>query len=174
MKTSSCSYWCSHDGKNRLSEMAKVGRRESGTSGAATKPFRNLIVNSPPRRRHDQDYYSRSTSEPTRDRGRAIGAILVDQGRLSAGEVEQIQQFAGENGVRFGDAAMQLQMLTQNDIDLAIAQQFNYPILPRGGEGGVADDVVAAYLPQSEMVEPLRVLRSQLSLRWVSDPDRKF
>jgi len=115
-----------------------------------------------------------STSEPIRDRGRAIGAILVDQGRLSAGEVEQIQQFAGENGVRFGDAAMQLQMLTQNDIDLAIAQQFNYPILRRGGEGGVADDVVAAYLPQSEMVEPLRVLRSQLSLRWVSDPDRKI
>src|ERR1700735_4571167 len=111
--------------------------------------------------------------EPTRDRSKAIGAILVDQGRLTSEQVEQIQQFAGENGVRFGDAALQLQLLAQDDIDLAIAQQFNYPILPRGGENGVADDVIAAYLPQSKMVEPLRALRSQLTLRWVAESDRK-
>jgi protein-tyrosine kinase len=59
--------------------------------------------------------------------------------------------------------------LSQHDIDLAIAQQFNYPTVPRGGANGVADDVVAAYLPQSELIEPLRALRSQLSLRWASD-----
>jgi chain length determinant protein tyrosine kinase EpsG len=92
---------------------------------------------------------------------------------LTPSEVEQIQQFAGANGVRFGDAALQLQLLTQTDIDLAIAQQFNYPILRRGGEDGVADDVVAAYLPQSDLVEPLRVLRSQLGLRWVNEPRRR-
>jgi len=113
-------------------------------------------------------------SEPTRDHSRSIGAILVDQGRLSPNDVEAIQRFAGENGVRFGDAALQLQLLTQNDIDLAIAQQFNYPILPRGGEHGVAHDVVAAYLTQSQIVEPLRVLRSQLSLRWANGADRRI
>ena len=74
---------------------------------------------------------------------------------------------------RFGDGAIQLRILTQQDIDLALAQQYNYPILARGGENGVREDVVAAYLPQSDMVEPLRVLRSQLTLRWLSDPDRK-
>jgi receptor protein-tyrosine kinase len=57
-------------------------------------------------------------------------------------------------------------LLTQRDVDVAIAQQFNYPTVPRGGKNGVADDVVAAYLPQSELIEPLRALRSQLSLRW--------
>ncbi len=119
---------------------------------------------------------ARNVSEPTRDRSRAIGAILVEQGRLSPNDVEAIQQFAEEKGVRFGDAALQLQLLTQNDIDSAIAQQFNYPILTRGGEEGVADDVVAAYLPQSQMVEPLRLLRSQLILRWLKpkDPDRSM
>ena len=111
-------------------------------------------------------------SEPTRDHSRAIGAILVSQGRLSPSDADTIQQFANEHGVRFGDAALQLKLLTQDDIDLAIAQQFNYPILSRGGENGVADDVVAAYLPQSQIVETLRVLRSQLSLRWVKDPNR--
>jgi chain length determinant protein tyrosine kinase EpsG len=112
-------------------------------------------------------------AEPTRDRSRAIGAILIEQGRLSPAEVDRIQQFAGANGMRFGEAAMRLQLLAQTDIDLAIAQQFKYPILKRGADGGVSDEVVAAYLPQSELVEPLRALRSQLSLRWVTDQNRK-
>jgi chain length determinant protein tyrosine kinase EpsG len=75
--------------------------------------------------------------------------------------------------MRFGDAALRLKLLTQEDIDFAIAQQFNYPLLPRGGENGVADEVVAAYNPQSEMIEPLRALRSQLTLRWFNDANRK-
>jgi len=110
--------------------------------------------------------------ELSRDRSNSIGAILVEQGRLSPDEVEKIQQFALRNGLRFGDAALKLHLLTETDVDLAIAQQFKYPVLPRGGEHGVADDVVAAYLPQSQMVEPLRLLRSQLSLRRV-DPEKK-
>jgi len=114
------------------------------------------------------------TQEPARDHGRAIGAILVEQGRLNPAEVEQIQQFAVANGLRFGDAAVKLQLLHRADIDLAVGQQFNYPTLVRGGVGGVADDVIAGYLPQSEMVEPLRALRSQLELRWAADAGRRI
>ena len=108
-----------------------------------------------------------------RDRSRAIGGILVDQGRLSPDDVEEIQRFAGEQGLRFGDAAVQLNLLTRDDVDFALAQQFHYPILARGGEGGVADDVVAGYLPQSEMIEPLRALRSQLLLRALLNAPRR-
>jgi protein-tyrosine kinase len=111
--------------------------------------------------------------EPVRDRSRAIGAILVEQGRLTAANVEEIERFAGENNLRFGDAGIRLNLLTQDDVSLAIAQQFNYPILPRGGMHGVSDEVVAGYLPQSEMIEALRALRSQLSLRWANDAKRR-
>jgi protein-tyrosine kinase len=111
-------------------------------------------------------------SEPTRDRSRAIGAILVEQGRLTPDDVERIQSHADKNCVRFGEAALELQLLAQTDIELAIAQQFNYPILHPGPDG-VGHDVVAAYLPQTEMVEPLRDLRSQLSLRWFNEAERK-
>jgi len=110
---------------------------------------------------------------PGRDRSRAFGSILVEQGRLSAADADEIQRYAGANGMRFGDAALHLRLLTAQDIDFAVAQQFNYPILQRGGEGGVADDVVAAYNPQSEMIEPLRALRSQLTHRWMNDSDHK-
>jgi protein-tyrosine kinase len=119
------------------------------------------------------DRTSRARATPPADRGRAIGAILVEQGRLNAADVEEIQRFATLNGVRFGEAAVQLQRITQNDIESAIAQQYNYPVLARGGDGGVADDVVAAHQPQSEIVEPLRALRSQLILRWLNTTDRK-
>jgi protein-tyrosine kinase len=107
------------------------------------------------------------------DRGRAIGAILVEQGRLNSQEVEEIQRFANSHGVRFGEAAVQLKRITEHDIETAIAQQYNYPVLARGGAGGVADDVIAAYMPQSEAVEPLRALRSQLILRWLNGASRR-
>jgi receptor protein-tyrosine kinase len=108
-------------------------------------------------------------AEPARDHGRAIGSILVEQGILSPSDRDEIQRYAAENGLRFGDAAQKLRLLTQRDVDMAIAQQYQYPTLPRGGNDGVAADVIAAYLPQSELVEPLRALRSQLNLRWVSE-----
>src|SRR5260370_36832620 len=103
-----------------------------------------------------------------------MGPILGEGGGLNPADVEEIQRVARLKGLRFGDAAVQLRLLSQLDIDLAMAQQFNYPILPRGGDNGVADDVIAGYLPQSEMVEPLRALRSQLELRWAPDPDRRI
>jgi protein-tyrosine kinase len=111
---------------------------------------------------------------PARDQSRAIGSILVEQGRIGQQDVEEIQRFAIQSNIRFGDAALQLNLLTQHDIDVALAQQFNYPVLARGGKNGVSDDVVAAYLPQSDLVEPLRALRSQLSLRWVNGVGRRI
>jgi len=110
----------------------------------------------------------------TRDRSRAFGGILVEQGRLSSTDAEEILRYAGANGMRFGDAAIRLKLLTQEDIDFALAHQYNYPILERGGDAGVADDLVAAYNPQSELVEPLRALRSQLTHRWFDDGSRKM
>jgi chain length determinant protein tyrosine kinase EpsG len=120
----------------------------------------------------DRDLKTRDT--PPQERGRAIGAILVEQGRLAAAEVEEIQRYAVRNGMRFGDAAIQLNRVTARDIEFAIGQQYNYPVLPRSGDGGVADDVIAAHEPQSEIVESLRALRSQLILRWLNTAERRI
>jgi receptor protein-tyrosine kinase len=106
-------------------------------------------------------------SESDRDRGRTLGAILVTQGRLAPADAAQVQQFARKNGLRFGEAAQRLNLLTQQDIDVALAHQFNYPVLARSASGGVSDELVAGYNPQSESVEPLRALRSQIVLRWL-------
>lgn len=104
---------------------------------------------------------------------RAIGSILLEEGLLGVEDVERIQRFALERGLRFGDAAVELDVLTQECIDFALARQFDYPTLLRGGRDGVADAVVAAYDPQSAALEPLRALRSQLMLRWFNKTSRK-
>jgi len=97
--------------------------------------------------------------------GRSIGAILVDTGRLSAENAERILRLQKEQGKRFGDAAIELGLLSEDDIRFALASQFDYPYLP-AGDTSLSHELVAAYQPFSPAVEQLRALRSQLMLRW--------
>lgn len=97
--------------------------------------------------------------------GRSIGAILIDTGRLSTENVERILRLQKEQGKRFGDAAIELGLLSEEDIRYALASQFDYPYLP-AGDKTLSHELVAAYKPFSPVVEQLRALRSQLMLRW--------
>ena len=96
---------------------------------------------------------------------RTIGAILVDSGKLKPTDAERILRLQKDKGLRFGEAAVELGLLTRADIEQAFARQYNYPYLLKG-EGKVGAELVAAYEPFSPQVEALRVLRSQLMLRW--------
>ncbi len=104
---------------------------------------------------------------------RSIGAILIDAGKLKPEDAERILRLQREKGLRFGEAATQLGLITQADIDFAISRQFDYPYLLHG-QSGVSEDLIAAYNPFSPQVEALRALRSQLMVRWFdTDPARK-
>lgn len=103
---------------------------------------------------------------------RSIGTILIHAGRLTFEQAEQIVRRQREQGLRFGDAAIQLGLLTQADIDFALSRQFDYPYLVQG-ESKVSESVVAAYTPFSPLVQAIGALRGQLMLRWFdSDPGR--
>jgi chain length determinant protein tyrosine kinase EpsG len=106
-----------------------------------------------------------NATNPTGGAGRSIGAILIDTGRLSAENAERILRLQKEQGKRFGDAAIELGLLTEDDIRFALACQFDYPYLP-AGDSSLSHELVAAYKPFSPVVEQLRALRSQLMLRW--------
>lgn len=103
--------------------------------------------------------------------GRSIGAILIDAGRLSPADAESILRFQKQHGSRFGDAAVELGLLSREDIRFALARQFDYPCLTAGDPDSGRDprpdgSLVAAYRPDVRIVEQLRGLRSQLMLRW--------
>ncbi|GMV55566.1 MAG: hypothetical protein AMXMBFR6_13710 [Betaproteobacteria bacterium] len=104
--------------------------------------------------------------------GRAIGAILIDAGRLKPDDAERILRAQSERGMLFGDAAKSLGLLTDQDVEFALSRQFDYPYL-RQGESRLSEELVAAYTPFSAPVEALRSLRSQLLLRWF-DPGRRM
>lgn len=60
---------------------------------------------------------------------RSIGAILVDTGRLNAEDAERILRFQKGKNLRFGDAAIELGILTEGDIRYALSYQFDYAYL---------------------------------------------
>jgi len=110
---------------------------------------------------------------PLKQPERTIGAILIESGRLRREDVEEILWLQVKKGLRFGDAAHELGLLSRADVDFALALQFDYRYLRRG-ESRVSEEVIAAYDPFSPQVEALRALRSQLMLRWFdSDPARR-
>jgi len=96
---------------------------------------------------------------------RSIGAILVDAGRLSPENAERILRAQKEQNKFFGDAALSLGLVTQDDIQFALSHQFNYPYLAANDQR-LSTELIAAYQPFSPAVEQLRALRSQLMLRW--------
>jgi protein-tyrosine kinase len=95
----------------------------------------------------------------------SIGAILLDMGRITAKEATKIAQFQKEKGLRFGEAALELGLITSADVEQVLARQFDYPYLPMG-HGNYPRELVAAYSPFTRQVEALRRVRSQLKTRW--------
>src|SRR5688500_894406 len=96
---------------------------------------------------------------------RHIGAILVDEGKLTASDAEQVLARQRELGWRFGEAAIELNLITDSDLRQALAKQYEFPYLVSGPEG-VSKELIAAWDPFHPTVEELRTVRTQLLLRW--------
>jgi protein-tyrosine kinase len=106
----------------------------------------------------------------TADTSRSIGAILIDSGRLTAENAERVLRVCRENGGRFGEIALQLKVITPEDVEFALARQFNYAYL-QPTDLSVSPEVMAAFQPNAGNVENLRALRTQLMLRWFNSDE---
>ena len=105
--------------------------------------------------------------------GRHIGAILMDEGKLTASDAEQVLARQRELGWRFGEAAIELNLITDTDLRQALAKQYEFPYLVSGPEG-VSKELIAAWDPFNPVVEELRGVRTQLLIRWYNpDAGRK-
>lgn len=106
-----------------------------------------------------------SAIKPVRSGDSSIGALLLESGKINPENAERVLRMQKELGIRFGEAAVKLGLITDADIQQVLARQFDYPYLLRG-EKKYSDMLVAAYQPFSAQVETLRAVRSQLMLRW--------
>jgi len=95
----------------------------------------------------------------------SMGALLVDAGKLTIEGAERALRMQKDLGIRFGEAAVRLGLVSEDDVQEALARQFAYPYLPKG-QANLSPRLVAAYEPFSPQVESLRAIRSQLMLRW--------
>jgi receptor protein-tyrosine kinase len=96
---------------------------------------------------------------------RHIGAILVDEGKLTPSDAEQVLARQRELGWRFGEAAIELNLITDGDLRQALSKQYEFPYLISGPDG-VGKELIAAWNPFHPTVEELRVVRTQLLMRW--------
>jgi len=96
---------------------------------------------------------------------RAIGSLLVDEGKLDSADVERIMDLQNTEGLRFGEAALRLGLITEYDLHCAVAKQFDLPRL-LSDDGGASPELVAAYAPFHPRTEEIRALRTQLLIRW--------
>ncbi len=94
-----------------------------------------------------------------------IGEYLVAAGKLKKDDVARVIALQQDKNIRFGEAAVRLGLVSENDIQQILAEQFDYQYLSQG-QNHFSNEVFAAYQPFSPEAESLRKLRTQLQLRW--------
>jgi protein-tyrosine kinase len=97
---------------------------------------------------------------------RSLGQILVDAKVLTPENAQRIIELQHEKKIRFGEAAIQLGLMSEADIHFALSHQYEYSYLPRTSMQHTDAELVAAYQPFSHEVDQLRSIRAQLMLRW--------
>ncbi len=112
-----------------------------------------------------------SAVNPARDAN--IGRLLLDMGKLTPEDAERVLRLQKIEGLRFGDAAKKLGLVTDADISQVLSLQFDYPY-HQPEQGNFDPELVAAYQPFSAQVEALRALRSQLLLRWFNEGSKSL
>jgi protein-tyrosine kinase len=95
---------------------------------------------------------------------RSIGAILAGLRHLSADQVERIVRLQRDNGLRFGEAAVQLGFVSSDDVMYALSQQFHFPYAPEEGRTASAELITQNH-PFGPQAESFRAIRSQLMMR---------
>jgi protein-tyrosine kinase len=100
---------------------------------------------------------------------RAIGQILADLRQLTPDQVDKVLQHQRAKGLRFGEAAVELGLVENDDVLVALSRQFHYPYAPKEQRQD-SPDLVALNEPFSYRAETFRALRSQLLQRLWGKP----
>src|SRR6476620_4567631 len=96
---------------------------------------------------------------------RCIGALLVEEGKLTPREVDRVLERQRKELTSFGEHAVRLGRITEDGVRYALAKQFDMPHFTPAAEGP-SRELVAAFAPFHPRTEEIRALRTQLLIRW--------
>lgn len=99
---------------------------------------------------------------------RLIGAQLVAKSELSEENVQRVLDFARTKGLRFGEAAVALGLVSQDQVLRALSTQFGYAYSSEERRQ-LLPELVGLNLPFSMQAEAFREIRSQLMARLYAD-----
>ncbi len=111
--------------------------------------------------------------DETAAQDRSIGDIIRELRKLSAEQIETVLGYQREHGVRFGEAAVALGLVSTDDVLYALSQQFHYPYAAEEQRKD-CPELVALNQPFGTQAEAFRALRSQVIMRvWAEHAPRK-
>ena len=93
-------------------------------------------------------------------RERPLGRILREASMITDKQIGEILAYQRSRGLCFGEAAVELKLVTREDVAWAVAQQFEYPVAHDGAPGNA--ELVVATKPFGREAEAFRELRTQL------------
>jgi chain length determinant protein tyrosine kinase EpsG len=96
-----------------------------------------------------------------------IGRMLLDMGKITPEDASRVLALQATKGLRFGQAAQELGLVSEADIQLVLASQFDYQYV-QSHQAALDPALVAAMDPFGKEAEMLRALRGQLTVRWFS------
>jgi len=100
---------------------------------------------------------------------RSMGEILLSQRKLESADINRIIDYQREKGLYFGEAGIELGLVTQDDILKALSHQFGYSY---GHDEEPSKDMVMATTPFGKVAEEFRSIHAQLLNNWL-DPAHK-
>ncbi len=97
-----------------------------------------------------------------------IGTILVAHKAMDGEDIDRVIKLQDAKGLRFGEAAVRLGLITVSDLRRALAQQYDLPHLLPENERSDGELVVASD-PFNRCAEQVRAVRTQLMIRWSTE-----
>lgn len=99
-----------------------------------------------------------------------MGARFIEAGLLTPDQVARVIQLQNSAHIRFGEAAVRLNLLTEQNVQAVLSEQFNYAtaLVPTDS---VHDSLDIALAPFGMEAEAIRQIRAELAIR-LSDQQR--
>ncbi len=98
---------------------------------------------------------------------RYMGEILVANNKLDRSDIDKVVDHQREKGLYFGEAAVDLKLVSPDDILQALSTQFGYTYGQDDNDPSSIEKVMASS-PFSELAEEFRSIRGQLISNWLS------